>query len=106
MPNNTLERTGGHRGPRLAAAQTSWPAAQLNRYTALRRHRRLDATYPYGYIMPCSRSSKPKSLPSGFQAFVMQRARRESLRASSRLAWETWATQRVWATAFVKCVST
>jgi hypothetical protein len=31
MPNNTFERTVEHRGPRLAAAQPSWPAAQLGR---------------------------------------------------------------------------
>ena len=31
QPNHTLERTGEHRGPRLAAAQASWPAAQLGR---------------------------------------------------------------------------
>jgi hypothetical protein len=30
-PNNTFERTGGHRGSRLAAARASWPAAQLGR---------------------------------------------------------------------------
>jgi hypothetical protein len=29
--NNAFERTLGHRGPRLAAAQRSWPAAQLGR---------------------------------------------------------------------------
>jgi hypothetical protein len=29
--NNALERTVGHRGPRLAAARSSWPAAQLGR---------------------------------------------------------------------------
>ena len=29
--NNTFERTGEHRGPRLAAAQASWPAAQRDR---------------------------------------------------------------------------
>ena len=29
--NNAFERTGEHRGPRLAAAQASWPAAQLDR---------------------------------------------------------------------------
>jgi hypothetical protein len=29
--NNAFERTVGHRGPRLAAAQSSWPAAQLGR---------------------------------------------------------------------------
>jgi hypothetical protein len=35
MPaNNALERTGGHRGPRLAAAQLSWPAAQQVRYAS------------------------------------------------------------------------
>ena len=28
-PNNALERTVKHRGPRLAAAWSSWPAAQL-----------------------------------------------------------------------------
>ena len=32
MPaNNALERTVRHRGPRLAAARSSWPAAQLGR---------------------------------------------------------------------------
>ena len=30
-PNNALERTVRHRGPRLAAARSSWPAAQLGR---------------------------------------------------------------------------
>jgi hypothetical protein len=30
-PNNTLERTVKHRGPRLAAVRSSWPAAQLGR---------------------------------------------------------------------------
>jgi hypothetical protein len=30
-PNNTLERTVRHSGPRLAAASASWPAAQLGR---------------------------------------------------------------------------
>jgi hypothetical protein len=29
--NNTFERTGKHRRPRLAAARASWPAAQLGR---------------------------------------------------------------------------
>ncbi len=29
--NNALERTVGHRGPRLAAARSPWPAAQLGR---------------------------------------------------------------------------
>jgi hypothetical protein len=29
--NNTLERTGTHSGPRLAATSASWPAAQLGR---------------------------------------------------------------------------
>ncbi len=29
--NNALERTVKHRGPRLAAARSSWPAAQLGR---------------------------------------------------------------------------
>jgi len=29
--NNALERTVGHRGPRLAAAWALWPAAQLGR---------------------------------------------------------------------------
>jgi hypothetical protein len=29
--NNAFERTVGHRGPRLAAASASWPAAQLGR---------------------------------------------------------------------------
>jgi hypothetical protein len=31
LPNNTFERTGDKRGPRLAAASTSCPAAQLGR---------------------------------------------------------------------------
>ena len=31
LPNNALERTVKHRGPRLAAARSSWPAAQLGR---------------------------------------------------------------------------
>jgi hypothetical protein len=31
LSNNALERTVGHRGPRLAAAQASWLAAQLGR---------------------------------------------------------------------------
>jgi hypothetical protein len=32
MPaNNALERTVGHSGPRLSAARSSWPAAQLGR---------------------------------------------------------------------------
>jgi hypothetical protein len=30
-PNNALERTVGHHGPRLAATRSSWPAAQLGR---------------------------------------------------------------------------
>ena len=30
-PNNAFERTVRHRGPRLAAAQRWWPAAQLGR---------------------------------------------------------------------------
>jgi pimeloyl-ACP methyl ester carboxylesterase len=30
-PNNAFERTVEHRGPRLAAARASWPAAQLGR---------------------------------------------------------------------------
>ncbi len=30
-PNNTLERTVRHSGPRLSAAWSSWPAAQLDR---------------------------------------------------------------------------
>jgi hypothetical protein len=29
--NNTFERTVGHHGPRLAAARSSWLAAQLGR---------------------------------------------------------------------------
>lgn len=29
--NNSLERAVGQRGPRLAAARGSWPAAQLSR---------------------------------------------------------------------------
>jgi hypothetical protein len=31
LSNNTFERTVRHRGPRLAAARSSWPAAQLGR---------------------------------------------------------------------------
>jgi len=31
LANNTLERTVEYRGPRLAAARSSWPAAQLGR---------------------------------------------------------------------------
>jgi hypothetical protein len=31
LPNNAFERTVRHRGPHLAAAQSSWPAAQLGR---------------------------------------------------------------------------
>jgi hypothetical protein len=31
MPNNALERTVRHRGPRLAAARAAWPAAQRDR---------------------------------------------------------------------------
>jgi hypothetical protein len=31
LPNMSFERTVGHRGPRLAAARSSWPAAQLGR---------------------------------------------------------------------------
>jgi hypothetical protein len=31
LSNNALERTGEQRGPRLAAASASWPAAQLGR---------------------------------------------------------------------------
>jgi hypothetical protein len=31
LANNALERTGEHRGPRLAAARSLWPAAQLDR---------------------------------------------------------------------------
>jgi hypothetical protein len=30
-PNNAFERTVMHVGPRLAAARSSWPAAQLGR---------------------------------------------------------------------------
>lgn len=33
-PNNTLERTVKQRGPRLAAAEASCPAAQLDRYAS------------------------------------------------------------------------
>lgn len=29
--NNAFERTVGHRGPRLSAAEPLWPAAQLGR---------------------------------------------------------------------------
>jgi hypothetical protein len=32
--NKSLERSGKHRGPRLAAARSSWPPAQVNRYPA------------------------------------------------------------------------
>ena len=31
LPNNKLERSKVHRGPRLAAAPSSWPAAQQDR---------------------------------------------------------------------------
>jgi hypothetical protein len=31
LPNNTFERTVNHRGPRLAAVRSSWPAAQPGR---------------------------------------------------------------------------
>jgi hypothetical protein len=31
LPNNAFERTVRHRGPRLAAARSSWSAAQLGR---------------------------------------------------------------------------
>jgi hypothetical protein len=31
LSNNAFELTVGHRGPRLAAARASWPAAQLGR---------------------------------------------------------------------------
>jgi len=31
MPNNALERTVGHGGPRLAVASASWLAAELGR---------------------------------------------------------------------------
>jgi hypothetical protein len=31
LPNNAFERTARHRGPRLAAAQRWWPAAQRDR---------------------------------------------------------------------------
>jgi len=31
LANNAFERTGKHRGPRLAAAPGSWPAAELGR---------------------------------------------------------------------------
>ena len=34
LSNNAFERTVRHRGPRLAAAQSSWPAAQLGRYAS------------------------------------------------------------------------
>ena len=33
-PNNTLERTVEHRGPRLAAARATWLAAQLDRWAS------------------------------------------------------------------------
>lgn len=38
--NNTLERTGEHREPRLAAARSSWPAAQLGRWASWNQHPR------------------------------------------------------------------
>jgi hypothetical protein len=31
LPNNAFERTVRHGGPRLAAARSLWPAAQLGR---------------------------------------------------------------------------
>jgi hypothetical protein len=31
LPNKSFERPCGVNGPRLAAAEASWPAAQLNR---------------------------------------------------------------------------
>jgi len=31
LSNKAFERTVGHRGPRLAGVQASWPAAQLGR---------------------------------------------------------------------------
>jgi len=31
LANNSFERTVRHGGPRLAAARSSWPAAQLSR---------------------------------------------------------------------------
>ena len=34
-PNNALERTVKHGGPRLAAAQPSWSAAQLGRWASI-----------------------------------------------------------------------
>jgi hypothetical protein len=37
--NNTFERTVGHHGPRLAAARSSWSAAQLGRYMEKSEHR-------------------------------------------------------------------
>jgi hypothetical protein len=35
-PNNALEQSVNHCGPRLAAARSLWPAAQLGRYTSHR----------------------------------------------------------------------
>jgi hypothetical protein len=43
--NNALERTLRHGGPRLAAARSSWPAAQLGRYTAECANRLLDQSF-------------------------------------------------------------
>ena len=37
--NNAFERSVGRGGPRLAAARTSWPAAQLGRSTVMEGHR-------------------------------------------------------------------
>lgn len=34
MSNNAFERAEEHLGPRMAAAQPSWPAAQLDRSAA------------------------------------------------------------------------
>lgn len=34
MPNKSFERAVRYRGPRLAAARSSWPAAQLDRWAS------------------------------------------------------------------------
>lgn len=39
MPNNALEQTTRHRGPGLAAARSSWSAAQLGRWADKRAGR-------------------------------------------------------------------
>jgi hypothetical protein len=60
--NRSLERTVRHRGPRLAAAQRRWPAAQLGRWirlyaiamkkrcchTQTEQYRSIDALYETG----------------------------------------------------------